>query len=94
MQAAGFEDVVEMQYKWPQNRWPKDPKYKELGLWTLANVDEGLEGLSLALFTRGLGWSKEEVLAYLVQVRRDIRSTRIHAYWSIYVVYGRKPKSQ
>jgi SAM-dependent methyltransferase len=31
IQAAGFEDVKLMVYKWPQNRWPKDPKYKELG---------------------------------------------------------------
>lgn len=28
---AGFENVVEIVYKWPQNRWPKDPKLKELG---------------------------------------------------------------
>jgi hypothetical protein len=28
---AGFTNVVEKRYKWPQNRWPKDPKYKELG---------------------------------------------------------------
>lgn len=31
---AGFENVVVIQYKWPQNSWPKDPKLKELGkLW-------------------------------------------------------------
>lgn len=28
---AGFTDVVELRYKWPQNRWPKDRKLKELG---------------------------------------------------------------
>lgn len=32
--AAGFKNVVEVQYKWPQNRWPKDPKLKELGILT------------------------------------------------------------
>jgi hypothetical protein len=31
MIAAGFEDVVEIQYKWPLNKWPRDKKYKELG---------------------------------------------------------------
>jgi hypothetical protein len=31
MIAAGFENVVEVQYKWPLNRWPLDPKMKELG---------------------------------------------------------------
>jgi hypothetical protein len=31
MEEAGFTNIVETKYKWPQNRWPKDPKYKELG---------------------------------------------------------------
>lgn len=31
MEAAGFTDVVEIQYKWPLNRWPKNKKYKEWG---------------------------------------------------------------
>lgn len=79
--AAGFENVVIKHFKWPTNRWPKNPKDKEVGLWTLANVDGGLEGLSMALLSRGLGWSMEEVLAYLPGVRKDLRNPRIHAYW-------------
>lgn len=31
MEAAGFENVVEVVYKWPTNQWPKDPKTKEMG---------------------------------------------------------------
>ena len=31
MIAAGFENVQEVLYKWPSNRWPKDPKLKEIG---------------------------------------------------------------
>ena len=31
MEEAGFRNVVETKFKWPQNRWPKDPKMKELG---------------------------------------------------------------
>jgi hypothetical protein len=31
LEEAGFTNVVETKYKWPQNRWPKDPKFKELG---------------------------------------------------------------
>ena len=29
--AAGFVDVVEVKYKWPSNRWPKNEKHKLLG---------------------------------------------------------------
>lgn len=82
---AGFENVRLKHFKWPTNRWPKDRKNKEVGLWTLANIDRGLEGLSMALLTRGLGWTKEEVVAYLPGVRKDLRSSRIHAYWPMYV---------
>lgn len=28
---AGFENVVEIQYVWPQNSWPQNRKLKELG---------------------------------------------------------------
>lgn len=28
---AGFVDVVQVEYKWPSNTWPKDPKFKEIG---------------------------------------------------------------
>jgi hypothetical protein len=47
LEEAGFEAVVEVQYKWPSNRWPKDPKYKEIGefincalLWILIRLRE------------------------------------------------------
>ncbi|KAF9871894.1 TAM domain methyltransferase [Colletotrichum karsti] len=80
MRAAGFEGVVEWQSKWPVNRWPRDPHYKELGMWTHANLDTGLEGLTLALFTRFLGWSSEETLAFCAEVRTALKDLRTHAY--------------
>ncbi len=83
MIAAGFEDVVEIQYKWPQNPWPRDSKYKELGMWTLHNFDYGLEGLSFALFSRGLGWQREELMPFLGKVRKDLRNMKIHSYWAM-----------
>ncbi|KAK7221290.1 hypothetical protein V2G26_009293 [Clonostachys chloroleuca] len=88
---AGFKNVTQRAYKWPTNPWPKDAKYKELGLWTLANIENGLEGISMALMTRGLGWTKEELLPFLAAVRNDMRDPRIHAYWTILVTYGQKP---
>ncbi|PGH11501.1 hypothetical protein AJ79_04876 [Helicocarpus griseus UAMH5409] len=90
---AGFTGVTVHSYKWPTNRWPKDPKDKLVGLWTLANIGKSLEGLSMALFTRGLGWSKEKVAEFIKEVKRDFQDTKIHAYWPITVVYGQKPMS-
>ena len=78
---AGFDDVYQQMFKWPSNQWPKDKKYKTLGLWNLANIDSGLEGLTLFLFTRGLGMTKEECLLYCSEARKEIRDPKIHAYW-------------
>ncbi|KAJ0379377.1 hypothetical protein COL26b_002219 [Colletotrichum chrysophilum] len=46
---------------------------------------------TLAPFTRALGWKKEEVQVFLVDVRRELKDTTIHAWWPIYVIHGRKP---
>ena len=92
MEEAGFVDVVEVVHKWPTNTWPKDPEYKELGAWTLTNDLQGLQGWTMAPFTRSLGWSQEAVEVFLVEVRNDLKNRKIHAYWPIHVVYGRKPE--
>ncbi|KEZ42035.1 hypothetical protein SAPIO_CDS6440 [Scedosporium apiospermum] len=88
---AGFTNITERHFKWPQNRWPKDPKYKELGLWTYEDIGKNVDGLSVALFTRGLKWSPEEFEAFLVDVRKQMKDPRIHAYFNIWIVYAQKP---
>lgn len=88
---AGFVDVVERQFKWPVGAWPRDKHYKELGYWCYDNLDVGVDGLLMALLTRGMGWSRAEVLAFSDDVRRDLRAKGVHAYMPIYVVYGKKP---
>ena len=56
------------------------------GLWAHENISAGLQGLSLALFTRGLGWSTESLEVFLADVRKDMRNPRIHSYWPMCVV--------
>ncbi|KAK2730232.1 methyltransferase domain-containing protein [Colletotrichum kahawae] len=91
MEEVGFVDVKMHVFKWPSNGWPKDPKYKELGLWNNENLCSGFEGLCMAPFTRAHGWTREEVLVLMSEVRREFRDRSIHAYWPIYSLYGRKP---
>ncbi|KAK2039219.1 methyltransferase domain-containing protein [Colletotrichum somersetense] len=78
---AGFVNITEKVYKWPTNPWPRDPKFKELGMWTYEDLGNGLSGLSLALFTRALGWSKEQLEVFLVDVRKDMKDRSIHGWW-------------
>ncbi|KAN0089788.1 S-adenosyl-L-methionine-dependent methyltransferase [Hyaloscypha variabilis] len=91
MISVGFEDVTEAIFKWPINKWPADKKMKEIGLWSYENITCNLTGINLQLFIHGLGWSPEELEVFLVDVRKDMKSPRVHAYWPVYVVYGRKP---
>jgi hypothetical protein len=56
---------------------------REIGMWTCENSIGGVGGLSVALFTRVLGWSVEELETFLVGVRREMRDTKIHAYWNM-----------
>jgi hypothetical protein len=81
MEEAGFVDVVELQFKWPTNPWPDDPHLKELGMWMEQSQRLGLEGASLAFFTRGLGWSVEQLKSFLAELKVCVEDRSIHAYW-------------
>ncbi|KAL2163761.1 hypothetical protein VTH06DRAFT_5820 [Thermothelomyces fergusii] len=92
MRAAGFVRICERVYKWPLSPWPRDPKYKEIGLWSQHNFCSNIYGLSVALFTRAFGWTLDQLEDFLVDVEKDFKKRSIHAYWPIYVVYGQKPE--
>lgn len=91
MHEAGFVDIQQRMFMWPSNGWPKDPFMKELGRWNQINCLDGLEGFCLALLTRALGWRKEEVDVFVAQVTKDFKDRKIHAYFPMPVIYGRKP---
>ena len=83
MRKVGFVDIVEQQFKWPLGPWPKDKHFKDIGYWYYANLNHGLEGLLMALLTRGLGMSKEEVHVFCASMRQEMRNPRVHAYVSV-----------
>jgi SAM-dependent methyltransferase len=87
----GFINVTRKAFKWPTNTWPKDPKYKEIGLWTLANIERNLESISSFLLRQGLNMTQEEIVVFISQVRAEMRNTKVHAYWEVFVVTGQKP---
>ncbi|KAK3385223.1 S-adenosyl-L-methionine-dependent methyltransferase [Podospora didyma] len=89
---AGFVGIVQTEYKWPMNSWPREKKYKDLGAWTYENITAGLQALSLMLFTHVLGWTPNAVEALLVEVRKDMKNRNIHSYWPVYTIYAQKPE--
>ncbi|KDN62907.1 putative methyltransferase domain-containing protein [Colletotrichum sublineola] len=91
MKDAGFEDVHVKRFKWPMNSWPKDPKYKELGMWNYENIAPNWEGFLMATLTRTMEWTKEEVLVLAMEARKDSGNKNIHAYYQMWSIHGRKP---
>ncbi|KAL4812875.1 S-adenosyl-L-methionine-dependent methyltransferase [Aspergillus spinulosporus] len=87
---AGFKDVQEEIYKVPCSPWAKDPKLKELGRFQQAHMIEALDAYSLALMTRFLGWTVEEVQVLLTSVRKELLDRKLHIYSRLYVVFGRR----
>ena len=63
----------------------QNPKMKEVGMYQMMNFLDGLEGLTMALFTRALGWAPADVKTFLDAVRKDIKDKRIHSYINLYI---------
>ena len=94
MRDAGFENIVAEKFRLPIGPWPKDKDLKTIGAWNLVQLEDGLEGFVLRLFTQHLDWKREEVEVLLAQVRKDLRDPRIHVQYDFHVVYGQRPKTQ
>jgi hypothetical protein len=81
MEEAGFVDVVERKFALPGNPWAKGEKEKMLGLMQMTNILDGIHGMTVAMFTKILGWSVEQVEVFLVDVRKDLQNKDIHFYY-------------
>lgn len=90
MEEAGFVDIVEKDIRAPIGGWPKDPKLKEIGQWVHLLLDHDTEGYVLFI-TMTLGWTREQILVYIAQLRREMRSGKKKAYYMQKIVWGRKP---
>lgn len=91
MEDAGFVDVQEHALKLPIGPWAKDKRLKKVGAFELVNMVDGIEALTIRLFSKALGMSIEEVQLLLVDIRKEAKNSRIHSYYYFWVVYGRRP---
>lgn len=46
-----------------------------------------------ALFTRVLGWQREEIEVLVAGMRRELRDLSLHLYTKVHVVYGQRPET-
>ncbi|CAK7215225.1 hypothetical protein SBRCBS47491_002410 [Sporothrix bragantina] len=90
MEEAGLENVVQRHFYWPVSPWARGAYYKTLGAYVQQDLLNGIEGLSLKLLSL-LGWSFGDIQNLLVEIRRDLLDTSIHAYIEVSFFWGRKP---
>ena len=81
----GFINIREEKAMWAVGSWPRGKREKIIGQWTQENMLQGVQGISLALFTRRLGMSREAVELFLVDVRKDIKNPKAHVYCQMWV---------
>ncbi|KAI1337094.1 S-adenosyl-L-methionine-dependent methyltransferase [Xylariaceae sp. FL0016] len=80
LRGIGFEGVVERREAIALSPWPRGQENKQLSLLLQHDVLNVLEPMSMALFTRVLGWEADKLKELLEAVKRDVCDTRIHAY--------------
>jgi hypothetical protein len=81
MEEAGFKVITALDLKLLIEIWPIDLRLREAGNFSFGSMFQGLQGISLANFTRFLGWQVEEMEVLLAQVRDEWRRKRVHSYW-------------
>lgn len=81
LRAAGFVDIHAKHYKWPVGTWAKGAKYKLLGKFAREDILDLLSSSSLALLTRVMKWTREEVEVLLANVRNDLKFGK-HLFYS------------
>lgn len=79
MEEIGFEAMEERRFYLLTSPWAKGEYYKEVGSYYGANLQVGLEALSLKLMGL-LGWSVEDAKAFLQTVRKELEENNIYSY--------------
>ncbi|RYP44278.1 hypothetical protein DL768_009248 [Monosporascus sp. mg162] len=87
----GCVNIVDMREHVGLNPWMKGSRNKQLAMLLGNDMSNGLESMSMALFTRVLGWEPERVYELLERVRQDMVDPKIRAYSEGVHVYGQKP---
>jgi hypothetical protein len=85
MEAAGFTNIQVKHFQVPINPWPKDEKMKEVGRMQCDNFTSPgtLERISTVMLEKGFGMESQEITKLLLDVRKDFRDTKVHAYMAV-----------
>lgn len=93
MEAVGFTNVHQYDYKMPIGTWPKLRIYKDAGRVCQTMAEAGVAGFCLWLLTKygePEPWTMDQVLAYVSKTRQEI-AAGYHIYHKGRRVWAQKP---
>ncbi|KAK4548745.1 hypothetical protein LTR36_008518 [Oleoguttula mirabilis] len=85
LEALGFVNVEREEVQWPNGPWAKGRKNKLMGRLVYQNTLDAIPAVAIALFTRRLGWTKEQVDAYTAECIKDVDDKSNHFYYPMQV---------
>ncbi|KAL8995943.1 MAG: hypothetical protein Q9188_006688 [Gyalolechia gomerana] len=91
LEDLGFEDVVEDKTPWAVAPWPEDAKARKIGELEAANLHNGMEGMTVGILTKQLGWAREDVDKFVAEVKDDIYDVEKKYIMNISICFARKP---
>ncbi|KAK7959933.1 S-adenosyl-L-methionine-dependent methyltransferase [Apiospora aurea] len=91
LEEVGFIDVVERKIAGAVGPWCKSARLKQMGGVTARALYDNVTGMSYELF-RNAGFTPEQIDELAARFRADLLNSAIHAYFPVWVVYGRKPE--
>lgn len=83
LREEGYVDVQEKTMKLYHNPWLTGGDDETIGRWFNLTLTHGLQGMSMAPFTRYLGWTPDQVNKFVDKVRHEICLLRHHGYCTL-----------
>lgn len=81
LEAQGFTNISRVDIQWPLRPWPKGKKNKVMGKLLYENTLQAIPAIAMALFTRHLGWTKDDVDQYVEECVKEVDDVGNHFYY-------------
>ena len=83
LQAQGFVKVDRVDLQWPIKPWAKGEKNKYMGKLLYRNTTDAVPAMAACVFTKCLGWSKEQVDEFCKTAMNDVDDPKSHFYYTM-----------
>ncbi|KAH7303361.1 S-adenosyl-L-methionine-dependent methyltransferase [Stachybotrys elegans] len=91
MMKEGFAEIRCVKKRIPLDNSSKNESLNQIGKSAADLFEAHLESISMIRFKDGLGYSIDEVIAYLSALRTELKKNHMSAYFEAHIIYGCKP---